>query len=129
MLCCFAASRPQRCIGSARQSRKRALSNSPYESLDLNSMIRYSPIALECSRSSTSTSGSYGHLSARSISPSLAGMSYNPLHLRQLQAAHNFLRGGSLTLPPSLAHRSPTSSLYSPFTPSDVCLPKMEVRN
>ena len=51
-----------------RQSRKRALSSSPYsDSLDLGSMIRFSPNSLASimngSRSS-STSGSYGHLSA-----------------------------------------------------------------
>lgn len=54
---------------TVRHGRKRALSNSPYlsDSLDLSSMIRFSPNSLVSymngSRSS-SASGSYGHLSA-----------------------------------------------------------------
>ena len=49
-----------------RANRKRALSASPYaDSLDLNTMIRYSPTSLLLTGSrSSSTSGSYGHLSA-----------------------------------------------------------------
>ena len=52
-----------------KHGRKRAASNSPYlsDSLDLSSMIRFSPNSLVSymngSRSS-SASGSYGHLSA-----------------------------------------------------------------
>ena len=53
---------------SLRQSRKRALSSSPYsESFDINSVLRFSSNSLvslvNASRSSTA-SGSYGHLSA-----------------------------------------------------------------
>lgn len=51
-----------------RQSRKRALSSSPYsDSLDLGSMIRFSPnslVSIMNGSRSSSTSGSYGHLSA-----------------------------------------------------------------
>ena len=48
-----------------RANRKRALSASPYSELDLNTMIRYSPTSLLLTGSrSSSTSGSYGHLSA-----------------------------------------------------------------
>ncbi|KAG1651678.1 Transcriptional activator GLI3 [Nymphon striatum] len=53
-----------------RQGRKRALSNSPYSDLDINAMIRHSPNSLlnislmNGSRSGSSASGSYGHLSA-----------------------------------------------------------------
>ena len=50
---------------SMRANRKRALSASPYSDLDLNAMIRYSPTSLLLTGSrSSSTSGSYGHLSA-----------------------------------------------------------------
>ena len=46
-----------------RANRKRALSASPYSDLDL--MIRFSPTSLLLTGSrSSSTSGSYGHLSA-----------------------------------------------------------------
>ena len=48
-----------------RANRKRALSASPYSDLDLSTMIRYSPTSLLLTGSrSSSTSGSYGHLSA-----------------------------------------------------------------
>lgn len=85
-----------------RQSRKRALSASPYSDLDLNSMIRFSPNSLvsivNASRSSSAASGSYGHLSAGTLSPTLSmhhpGM--GP-HLQQLQA--HLLRSNGL-LPP-----------------------------
>ncbi|XP_066902074.1 zinc finger protein GLI2 isoform X1 [Halyomorpha halys] len=85
-----------------RQSRKRALSASPYSDLDLNSMIRFSPNSLvsivNASRSSSAASGSYGHLSAGTLSPALSmhhpGM--GP-HLQQIQA--HFLRSNGL-LPP-----------------------------
>ena len=60
---------------------KRALSISPYGSdvLDINSAIRFSPSSLTsysaainaASRSGSSASGSYGHLSAGAISPTL----------------------------------------------------------
>ena len=51
----------------ARNTRKRALSASPYPDLDLNTLIRYSPTAtamhLLNGGISPSSSGSYGHLS------------------------------------------------------------------
>lgn len=58
-----------------RQSRKRALSSSPYsDSFDINS-IRFSPNSLVNSlvngSRSSSASGSYGHLSAGALSPAL----------------------------------------------------------
>lgn len=104
-----------------RQSRKRALSSSPYpDSLDLGSMIRFSPnslVSIMNGSRSSSTSGSYGHLSAgtatcfrcewstfsRSGRVRVAGalspaMGLPPLpaaHLQQLQA--HLIRTGSLS--------------------------------
>ena len=58
---------------SMRANRKRALSASPYSDLDLNTMIRYSPTSLLLTGSrSSSTSGSYGHLSAGKTNPGVA---------------------------------------------------------
>ncbi|KAF2369137.1 Zinc finger C2H2-type [Trinorchestia longiramus] len=93
---------------SLRQSRKRALSSSPYsDSFDLNSMIRFSPNSLvsimNASRTS-SASGSYGHLSAGAISPSLGvhpTVGAATTHLQQLQA--HLMRGASLPSSPFLA--------------------------
>ena len=72
-------------------SRKRALSISPLfnESIDINAMIRTSPNSLVAyvnnSRSSSAASGSYGHLSAGTMSP----VNWNPVtplaHLHHLQ--------------------------------------------
>lgn len=76
---------PSPCPSSAiRQSRKRALSSSPYsDSFDINSMIRFSPNSLVNSlvngSRSSSASGSYGHLSAGALSPALN------MHMPQLQ--------------------------------------------
>ncbi|XP_044270412.1 transcriptional activator cubitus interruptus isoform X2 [Tribolium madens] len=95
--------------GSIRQSRKRALSSSPYsDSFDINS-IRYSPnslVLVNGSRSS-SASGSYGHLSAGAISP--AFNMHPELHLQQLQAHLMRSAGSLLPLPPA----TPTHSMYS----------------
>lgn len=56
---------------SLRQSRKRALSSSPYsDSFDINSMIRFSPnslVSIVNGSRSSSASGSYGHLSAGNL--------------------------------------------------------------
>lgn len=110
---CFSGSRlnsPR--PGSLRQSRKRALSSSPYsDSFDINSMIRFSPNSLASivngSRSS-SASGSYGHLSAGAISPAL---SMHPgMHLQQLQAHLMRSAGSLLPLPPAPA---PPHTMYS----------------
>ncbi|XP_044735139.1 transcriptional activator cubitus interruptus [Chrysoperla carnea] len=109
---------------SLRQSRKRALSSSPYsDSFDINSMIRFSPNSLASivngSRSS-SASGSYGHLSAGALSPAL-GVHTAGAHLQQLQA--HLLRG--LALPPAPpAYSIPHHPLHashgtSPLTKSD----------
>lgn len=55
-----------------RANRKRALSASPYSDLDL--MIRFSPTSLLLTGSrSSSTSGSYGHLSAGKLSQVIGG--------------------------------------------------------
>lgn len=78
---------PSPCPSSAiRQSRKRALSSSPYsDSFDINSMIRFSPNSLVNSlvngSRSSSASGSYGHLSAGALSPALN------MHMPQLQVS------------------------------------------
>ncbi len=115
---------------SARQNRKRALSISPYsDTLELNSVIRFSPNTLvslvNCSRSSSSSSGSYGHLSPGSISPNLSLHRSMTPHLQHLQA--HLMRSGAL-LPPLSAHQSPPSSLYhATLAAADVCLPKTEV--
>lgn len=60
----------------ASVNRKRAMSSSPYsDSFDINSMIRFSPNSLATmvngSRSSSVASGSFGHLSAGTLSPAL----------------------------------------------------------
>ncbi|XP_064082766.1 transcriptional activator cubitus interruptus-like isoform X4 [Macrobrachium nipponense] len=102
---------------SLRQSRKRALSSSPYsDSFDINSMIRFSPnslVSIMNGSRSSSASGSYGHLSADyfmndltfpgAISPAL-GMHPGvgaATHLQQLQA--HLMRGASLPGSPFLA--------------------------
>ncbi|KAK4873021.1 hypothetical protein RN001_015050 [Aquatica leii] len=99
---------------SLRQSRKRALSSSPYsDSFDINSMIRFSPNSLASivngSRSS-SASGSYGHLSAGAISPALSTV-HPSMHLQQLQAHLIRSAGSLLPLPPAPAPPHPMYSL------------------
>ncbi|XP_064471107.1 zinc finger protein GLI3-like [Ornithodoros turicata] len=90
------------------RGRKRALSSSPYsEGFDINSMIRFSPNSLVSfmngSRSS-SASGSYGHLSAGTLSPAMGvGTPTVPPHLQQL---HQLMR--PLMLPSSPAFMSQT---------------------
>lgn len=118
--------------GSLRQSRKRALSSSPYsDSFDINSMIRFSPNSLASivngSRSS-SASGSYGHLSAGAISPALSAV-HPSMHLQQLQAHLIRSAGTLLPLPPppasshhmySLAHHPLHTSTDQIITKTDV---------
>ncbi|XP_069949724.1 transcriptional activator cubitus interruptus isoform X3 [Cherax quadricarinatus] len=107
---------------SLRQSRKRALSSSPYsDSFDINSMIRFSPnslVSIMNGSRSSSASGSYGHLSAGAISPAL-GMHPGvgaATHLQQLQA--HLMRGASLPGSPFLApspllqHTPPTIATH-----------------
>ncbi|XP_055632185.1 transcriptional activator cubitus interruptus [Toxorhynchites rutilus septentrionalis] len=94
----------------ASVSRKRALSTSPYsDSFDISSMIRYSPNSLaslvNASRSS-STSGSYGHLSASALGPALGVHSAMPPHLQHLLRSSGFLH----SLP---GHHPPTSNMFS----------------
>ena len=80
----LAAASPSLRASLQRNSRKRALSASPYSDLDLNTLIRYSPTAMHLLNGgvSPSSSGSYGHLSAGAISPALV----HSAHLQQLQA-------------------------------------------
>lgn len=81
-----------------RLSRKRGLSISPLSgSFDIDAMIRNSPNSLVAymnnSRSSSAASGSYGHLSAGTISPLSWHPSVTPLahlqHLQQQLMRHN----------------------------------------
>ncbi|XP_053968111.1 transcriptional activator cubitus interruptus isoform X2 [Anastrepha ludens] len=92
----------------ASMSRKRALSSSPYsDSFDINSMIRFSPNSLATimngSRSSSTASGSYGHLSAGTISP--------VPHLQQLQA--HLLRASAGLLHPLPSHQAAAASMFA----------------
>jgi len=111
-----------------RQSRKRALSASPYsDSFDINSMIRFSPNSLATfvngSRSS-SASGSYGHLSAGAISPALG--IHMPPHLQ----AH-LLRSQGLFPPLGTTHSQGShGSLFSlPHYPLGAAtIPKVELK-
>merc|ERR1712106_984304 len=126
---------------SMRANRKRALSASPYSSeLDLNTMIRFSPTSLLLTGSrSSSTSGSYGHLSAGAASPALVHPTLQSAHLQQLQQlqshTHELRRSAELRSSPllspqnSLLHSSPAlhsaqtgyfpvfGTSGSPFTP------------
>jgi len=96
-----------------RANRKRALSASPYSDLDL--MIRFSPTSLLLTGSrSSSTSGSYGHLSAGAASPSLLHPALQSAHLQQLQQLQShIMRSAELRSSPflspqnSLLHSSP----------------------
>ncbi|XP_072020884.1 transcriptional activator GLI3-like isoform X2 [Amphiura filiformis] len=109
-----------------RLSRKRALSISPLsnEAIDINSMIRTSPNSLVAyinnSRSSSTASGSYGHLSAGAAasSPTFGWHpSVTPIaHLQQLQQ-HILKRGGSVAspfYPPGAGQQSPHQLHASP---------------
>ncbi|XP_027860933.1 transcriptional activator GLI3 isoform X2 [Xiphophorus couchianus] len=103
----------------ARPNRKRPLTISPLSehSLDLQTMIRNSPNAIvttlmNSSRSSSSTSGSYGHLSARAISPALS-FPYPPtpvaLHVHhQLMGRQPGIVGSAFGHSPPLVHPTPT---------------------
>ncbi|XP_059486455.1 transcriptional activator cubitus interruptus isoform X3 [Neocloeon triangulifer] len=116
-----------------RQSRKRALSSSPYsDSFDINSMIRFSPnslVSLVNGSRSSSASGSYGHLSAGALSPALGAMHphgvVSPHHLQSLHA--HILRGSPFLGPftpqhPSLFSLSPTQLMpKSELAPPTSC--------
>uniref|UniRef100_A0A3Q3B472 GLI family zinc finger 3 n=1 Tax=Kryptolebias marmoratus TaxID=37003 RepID=A0A3Q3B472_KRYMA len=108
-----------------RPSRKRPLPISPLSehSLDLQTMIRNSPTAIvnqliNNSRSSSSTSGSYGHLSARAISPVL-NFAYPPtpvaLHVhQQLIGRQPGIVGSAFGHSPPLVHPTPSFATQRP---------------
>nr|XP_047902340.1 transcriptional activator GLI3 isoform X1 [Anser cygnoides]XP_047902341.1 transcriptional activator GLI3 isoform X1 [Anser cygnoides]XP_047902342.1 transcriptional activator GLI3 isoform X1 [Anser cygnoides]XP_047902343.1 transcriptional activator GLI3 isoform X1 [Anser cygnoides]XP_047902344.1 transcriptional activator GLI3 isoform X1 [Anser cygnoides]XP_047902345.1 transcriptional activator GLI3 isoform X1 [Anser cygnoides]XP_047902346.1 transcriptional activator GLI3 isoform X1 [Anser c len=110
---------------SARPSRKRTLSISPLSdhSFDLQTMIRTSPNSLVTilnnSRSSSSASGSYGHLSASAISPALS-FTYPPTPV-SLQQMHQQIISRQQTLgsafghSPPLIHPAPTFPTQRPI--------------
>uniref|UniRef100_A0A3Q2Q9Y6 GLI family zinc finger 3 n=1 Tax=Fundulus heteroclitus TaxID=8078 RepID=A0A3Q2Q9Y6_FUNHE len=109
----------------ARPNRKRPLTISPLSehSLDLQTMIRNSPNAIvttlmNSSRSSSSTSGSYGHLSARAISPVL-NFAYPPspmaLHMHhQLMGRQTGIVGSAFGHSPPLVHPTPSFAPQRP---------------
>ncbi|XP_075068644.1 transcriptional activator GLI3 isoform X2 [Mixophyes fleayi] len=103
---------------TARPSRKRTLSISPLSdhSFDLQTMIRTSPNSLVTilnnSRSSSSASGSYGHLSASALSPALS-FAYPPtpvslqhMHQHIINRQHSI--GSAFGHSPPLIHPAPT---------------------
>ncbi|XP_075683155.1 transcriptional activator GLI3 isoform X2 [Rhinoderma darwinii] len=103
---------------TARPSRKRTLSISPLSdhSFDLQTMIRTSPNSLVTilnnSRSSSSASGSYGHLSASAISPALSftypptPVSLQQMHQHIINRQHSI--GSAFGHSPPLLHPAPT---------------------
>ncbi|KAM8823828.1 transcriptional activator GLI3 [Spinachia spinachia] len=108
----------------SRPSRKRPLPISPLSdhSFDLQTRIRHSPNSLVTmlnnSRSSSSTSGSYGHLSAGAISPALS-FAYPPtpvaLHMhQQLMGRQPGLVGSAFGHSPPLIHPSPAYATQRP---------------
>lgn len=115
----------------ASMSRKRALSSSPYsDCFDINTMIRFSPNSLATmvngSRSSSAASGSFGHLSAGTLSPALgmhaaaaAAASMAATMAPHILQAHIFRSAGLLHSSfgsPHYSHHhtpSPTSSMFS----------------
>ncbi|KAM8882442.1 transcriptional activator GLI3 isoform 1-T2 [Synchiropus picturatus] len=100
----------------SRPSRKRPPPISPLSehSFDLQTMIRNSPNSLVTmlnSRSSSSTSGSYGHLSAGALSPALS-FAYPPtpvaLHMhQQLMGRQSGIVGSAFGHSPPLIHPTP----------------------
>ncbi|KAI1902093.1 hypothetical protein AGOR_G00041160 [Albula goreensis] len=110
---------------SSRPSRKRPLSLSPLSdhSFNLQSMIRTSPKSLvgilNSSRSSSSTSGSYGHLSAGAISPALS-FAFPPspvaLHMHQQRIGRQpGIVGSAFGHSPPLIHPTPTFAAQRPL--------------
>ncbi|XP_029955270.1 transcriptional activator GLI3 isoform X1 [Salarias fasciatus] len=108
----------------SRPSRKRPLPISPLSehSFDLQTMIRNSPNSLVTmlnnSRSSSSTSGSYGHLSAGTISPALS-FAYPPtpvaLHVhQQLMGRQPGIVGSAFGHSPPLIHPTPAFATQRP---------------
>ncbi|KAK7881576.1 hypothetical protein WMY93_029985 [Mugilogobius chulae] len=114
----------------SRPSRKRPLPISPLSehSFDLQTMIRNSPNSLVTmlnhSRSSSSTSGSYGHLSAGAISPALS-FAYPPtpvaLHVhQQLMSRQPGIVGSAFGHSPPLIHPRPPLPPTKPTSESAV---------
>ncbi|XP_006902084.1 PREDICTED: transcriptional activator GLI3-like [Elephantulus edwardii] len=109
---------------SARPSRKRTLSLSPLSdhSFDLQTMIRTSPNSLVTilnnSRSSSSASGSYGHLSASAISPALS-FTYPSapvsLHMHQQILSRQQTLSSAFGHSPPLIHPAPTFPTQRPI--------------
>ncbi|KAM8764443.1 transcriptional activator GLI3 isoform 3-T5 [Rhynchonycteris naso] len=109
---------------SARPNRKRTLSISPLSdhSFDLQTMIRTSPNSLVTilnnSRSSSSASGSYGHLSASAISPALS-FTYPSapvsLHVHQQILSRQQSLGSAFGHSPPLIHPAPTFPTQRPI--------------
>ncbi|XP_061777662.1 transcriptional activator GLI3 [Nerophis ophidion] len=110
----------------SRPSRKRPLPISPLSehSFDLQTMIRNSPNSLVTmlnnSRSSSSTSGSYGHLSAGAISPALS-FAYPPtpvaLHMhQQLMGRQPGIVGSAFGHSPPLIHPTPAFATQRPVS-------------
>uniref|UniRef100_A0A8C4QT06 GLI family zinc finger 2 n=1 Tax=Eptatretus burgeri TaxID=7764 RepID=A0A8C4QT06_EPTBU len=108
----FSSPRPS--AGGARMSRKRSLSISPLSdtSLDLHAMIRSSPNSLLAflgpSRSSSATSGSYGHLSAGAVSPAFG-------------LAHTATPAALQILGRQLSSFGPTPPMTQPQAPIAAC--------
>ncbi|KAL4623423.1 transcriptional activator GLI3-like [Arapaima gigas] len=103
---------------ASRPSRKRPLPSSPLleQSFDLHSVIRKSPNSLVTiptnSRSSSSTNGSYGHLSVGTISPALS-FAYPPTPValqmhQQLIGRQPGIAASAFGHSPPLIHPSPT---------------------
>nr|XP_036881486.1 zinc finger protein GLI2 isoform X1 [Manis javanica]XP_036881487.1 zinc finger protein GLI2 isoform X1 [Manis javanica] len=104
-----------------RLSRKRALSISPLSdaSLDLQRMIRTSPNSLVAyinnSRSSSAASGSYGHLSAGTLSPAFTfPHPINPMAYQQILSQQRGL-GSAFGHTPPLIQPSPTFLAQQPM--------------
>ncbi|XP_040835113.1 zinc finger protein GLI2 isoform X2 [Ochotona curzoniae] len=104
-----------------RLSRKRALSISPLSdaSLDLQRMIRTSPNSLVAyinnSRSSSAASGSYGHLSAGTLSPAFTfPHPINPVAYQQILSQQRGL-GSAFGHTPPLLQPSPTFLAQQPL--------------
>lgn len=100
----------------AVHGRKRPLSSSPYsDTFDINSMIRFSPNSLtsimNASRSSSAT-GSYGHLSAGAMSPSLS----IPAAVGVLHPLHHLMRSPTLVPPALHSSASSLSGQHSAFS-------------
>nr|XP_033786166.1 transcriptional activator GLI3 isoform X2 [Geotrypetes seraphini] len=96
---------------SARPSRKRTLSISPHSdhSFDLQTMIRTSPNSLVTilnnSRSSSSASGSYGHLAASGMSPTVS-FTYPPTPV-SLQQMHQQIISRQQSISSAFGHSPP----------------------